>query len=54
MSFPRSMAGRDVVIAYDADVAGIKGAHVAAKSIAGQAKSVRALLWPELMRADNA
>jgi putative DNA primase/helicase len=47
--FSRLMAGRDVVIAYDADVAGFKGAHVAAKSIAQQAKGVRVLVWPGMM-----
>lgn len=49
--FSRLMADRDVVIAYDCDQAGYKGSHVAAESIAGQAKSVRVLIWPEMMRA---
>jgi len=52
--FSRLMAGRDVVIAYDADIAGFKGAHVAAASISEQAKSVRVLVWPELMKVENA
>jgi len=52
--FSRLMAGRDVVIAYDADQAGHKGAHVAGALIAQQAKSVRVLVWPEMMRAEHA
>lgn len=47
--FSKEMAGRDVVIAYDADVPGFKGSHVAAKSIIEEAKSVRVLVWPALM-----
>lgn len=49
--FSAAMAGRDVVIAYDADAAGYKGAMAAAQSIALQAKSVRVLRWPEMMGA---
>ena len=47
--FSRMMAGRDVVIAYDADHAGFKGAYAAAASIAQQAKSMRMLVWPRMM-----
>jgi len=47
--FSRAMAGRDVVIAYDADAAGFKGSRVAAESIAQHAKSVRVLVWPGIM-----
>lgn len=47
--FSEAMAGRDVVIAYDADKAGFKGAQGAAKSIVLQAKSVRVIRWPEVM-----
>ncbi len=47
--FSEAMAGRDVVIAYDADQAGHKGAQVAAKSIVLQAKSLRIIQWPEVM-----
>lgn len=47
--FSEAMAGRDVVIAYDADKAGHKGAHVAAQSIVMHAKSVRVIQWPEVM-----
>lgn len=49
--FSAAMAGRDVVIVYDADAAGFKGALLAAQSIALQAKSVRVLRWPEIMGA---
>jgi putative DNA primase/helicase len=47
--FSEAMAGRDVIIAYDADQAGHKGAHVAAKSIVMHAQSVRIIQWPEVM-----
>lgn len=47
--FSEAMAGRDVVICYDADEAGTKGAKVAAESLVQHAKSVRVLVWPELM-----
>jgi putative DNA primase/helicase len=47
--FSEAMAGRDVVIAYDADQAGWKGARGAAESISHHAKSVRVLRWPEVM-----
>lgn len=49
--FSAAMAGRDVVISYDADGAGFRGAQKAADSIALQAKSVRVLRWPEIMGA---
>lgn len=48
-SFNSALKGRDVVIAYDADRPGFGGAMKAAQSIAAQAKSVRMILWPELM-----
>lgn len=47
--FSEHFAGRDVVICYDADQAGYKGAHKAAESLAQHAKSVRIVVWPELM-----
>ena len=47
--FSPSFAGRDVIIAYDADGTGHKGAMQAAKSIAEHAKSVRVLVWPKWM-----
>jgi putative DNA primase/helicase len=47
--FTEYMAGRDVVICYDADHAGFRGAHKAAESIARLAKSVRVIVWPTLM-----
>jgi putative DNA primase/helicase len=47
--FSEVMAGRDVVICYDADQAGWKGSFGAAESIALHAKSVRVLRWPEVM-----
>jgi len=49
--FSAAMAGRDVVIAYDADQAGWDGANQAAVSIAKCAKSVRVIQWPEIMAA---
>lgn len=42
-------AGRDVIIAYDADEPGQEYARWAAKSIAGVALSVRLLEWPDWM-----
>lgn len=47
--FSQEMAGRDVVIAYDADQTGHKGAMAAAQGIAEHASSVRVLVWPKLM-----
>ncbi len=47
--FSEAMAGRDVVIAYDADQPGWKGSIIAADSICRHAKSVRVLKWPEIM-----
>lgn len=47
--FSEELEGRDVVICYDADQAGHKGALKAAESIAHHAKSVRVIVWPELM-----
>ena len=48
--FSLAMSGRDVVICYDADAAGVKGAQVAAESLIQHAKSVRVIVWPELMK----
>ena len=47
--FSEAMAGRDVVICYDADAAGFKGSREAAKSLVEHAKSVRVMVWPDLM-----
>jgi putative DNA primase/helicase len=41
--------GRDVVIAYDADLAGYNGAHKVAAKLKGLAARVRILLWPDEM-----
>ncbi|TWI68527.1 putative DNA primase/helicase [Desulfobotulus alkaliphilus] len=47
--------GRDVVLAYDADGAGIRGADKAAASLSKVAASVRVLKWPDFMgRVDGA
>jgi putative DNA primase/helicase len=51
--FSAAMAGRDVVVCYDADQAGFKGADKAAKSLAKHAKSVRSIVWPEMMGDNN-
>lgn len=51
--FSEHFAGRDVVIAYDADQAGIKGARKAAESLLSHAKSVRIIVWPEMMGAQE-
>jgi len=40
---------RDVVIAYDADLPGVKYADHAARNLAGVARSVRILAWPDFM-----
>ena len=40
---------RDVVIAYDADAAGVKYARFAALSLVGTAKSIRTIRWPSFM-----
>jgi putative DNA primase/helicase len=47
--FTRFFAGRDVVIVYDADEKGVKGAQKVAAKLAGTAGSVRVLVWPEFM-----
>ena len=47
--FSAHFAGRDVVIVYDCDAAGHKGAMKAAESLIEVAKSVRVMVWPELM-----
>ena len=44
--------GRDVVIAYDADAAGVKYAQFAAQALAGVAKSIRIVQWPAFMGID--
>jgi putative DNA primase/helicase len=46
--------GRDLVIAYDADLAGYNGAHKVAAKLKGLAARVRILLWPNEMLADKA
>lgn len=51
--FSVAMAGRDVIIAYDADKTGHKGALGAAESIVLQARSVRVIRWPEIMGGKN-
>lgn len=45
----RLVAGRDVVIAYDADQPGQKYATHAAESLVRVARSVRMLVWPDWM-----
>lgn len=47
--FSLEFAGRDVVIVYDCDQAGHRGAMKAAQSLVEVAKSVRVMVWPELM-----
>jgi putative DNA primase/helicase len=47
--FSQAMAGRDVVICYDADIAGHKGAMKAAASLIKHVKSVRVMIWPDSM-----
>lgn len=47
--FSEAMAGRDVVICYDADGDGLRGAQKTAKQLVQHAKSVRIVVWPELM-----
>jgi len=41
--------GRDVVIAYDADAAGVKYAQFAALALTGTAKMIRSIQWPSFM-----
>ncbi len=48
-AFSQAMTGRDMVICYDADQAGFKGAMKAARTIAEHAQSVRVIRWPEEM-----
>jgi len=45
----RHIKGRDVIICYDADRAGVEYAEKAAAAICDDAKSVRILEWPEYM-----
>lgn len=47
--FTSHFAGRDVVVVYDCDQAGHRGGMKAAESLAEVAKSVRVLVWPEMM-----
>jgi len=47
--FSAHFAGRDVIVCYDADQVGFKGAEKAAESLIQHAKSVRVIVWPELM-----
>jgi putative DNA primase/helicase len=47
--FSEYFSCRDVVICYDADQAGMKGARKAAESLSKVAKSVRIIIWPEMM-----
>jgi putative DNA primase/helicase len=47
--FSEAFSGRDVIVVYDADLAGYRGALKAAESLAIHAKSVRVMIWPELM-----
>jgi len=49
--FSAALAGRDVVLCYDADQAGHKGALKTADSLVKVAKSVRVVVWPEMMQA---
>ena len=40
---------RNVVIAYDADLPGVKYSDIAARNLAGIARSVKILTWPDFM-----
>lgn len=51
--FSAAFKDRDVIIAYDADQVGQKGALKAARSIAREAKLVRILQWPDFMGRKN-
>ncbi|MBW1712906.1 MAG: DNA primase, partial [Deltaproteobacteria bacterium] len=51
--FNRAFKGRDVVVAYDADLKGRQGAEKAARQIARTAKLVRIIDWPEFMLEDG-
>ncbi|MFH1057841.1 MAG: phage/plasmid primase, P4 family [Pseudomonadota bacterium] len=48
-AWTETMAGRLVIIAYDADSAGHKGARKVAQRIAGAAAEVKIIAWPEYM-----
>lgn len=48
-TFSKSFDGRDVVIAYDADGKGIRGAEKVAANLAKVAKTVRIIRWPDFM-----
>ena len=50
--FSVAMAGRDVVICYDADRPGFKGARDVAESLVQHARSVRVMVWPGMMGSD--
>jgi putative DNA primase/helicase len=43
----------DVVIAYDADAAGVKYGQFAARALTGVAKSIRTIQWPAFMGVDD-
>jgi putative DNA primase/helicase len=45
--------GRDVVIAYDCDQAGVKYAQGAAKSLLDVAASIRVIDWPDVMKVNG-
>ncbi|WP_051361313.1 phage/plasmid primase, P4 family [Desulfuromonas sp. TF] len=48
-AFTEKFKDRDVIIAYDADKAGLAGAEKAARELAKVARSVRIFLWPARM-----
>lgn len=51
--FSKAMTDRGVLVVYDADNTGYKGAMQAAACIANHAKQVRVLIWPELMGGND-
>lgn len=51
--FVDQFQGRDVVICYDADRAGIDGARKVAEKLSGVAKLVRVIEWPAFMAAED-
>lgn len=51
--FNRHFRGRDVIVAYDADLPGQKGAEKAANALAKVARSVRLIVWPDFMRGEG-
>ena len=52
-SFSKFFEDRDVVVAYDADGKGIRGAEMVAGHLAKVARSVRILRWPDFMGKQN-